>query len=97
MTAISNRDGGGFVAFMFVLGWLFAIMGGLDYISETTSLFFSTFCWLISVIVLISNRVKNHQAKRLSIQSDWNEFDVDTETEFTALPDPTEFELDIPL
>ena len=49
------------------------------------------------MIVLILNRVKNHRAKRLSIQSDWNELDVDTETEFTALPDPKEFELDIPL
>ena len=62
-----------------------------------SSLLFSTLCWLISVIIFISNRVKNHQAKSLSIQSDWEEFDGDSKTEFTALPDPKEFELDIPL
>ena len=97
MTAISTREGGRLVAVLFVLGWIFAIMGGMNYISEIASLLFSTLCWLISVIIFISNRVKNHQAKSLSIQSDWEEFDGDSKTEFTALPDPAEFELDIPL
>ena len=31
------------------------------------------------------------------MQSDWNEFDGDFETEFSPLPDPSEFELDVPL
>ena len=97
MTTISNRGGGPFVAFLFILGWIFAIMGGLSYISETTSLLFAALFWLTAVIILIWNRVKNYQIKRFSVQSDWNEFNGDSETEFSPLPDPSEFELDVPL
>lgn len=97
MTDISNRDGGRFVAFLFVSGWIFAIMGGLSYISETTSLLFAAFFWLTAVIILIWNRVGNYQLNRLSMQSDWNEFEGGSDTEFSALPNPSEFELDVPL
>jgi hypothetical protein len=97
MTAISNKDGGRLVAFLFVSGWIFAIMGGLSYISESNSLLFAALFWLTAVIILIWNRVKNYQIKRFSVQSDWNEFNGDSETEFSPLPDPSEFELDVPL
>ena len=97
MAAISNRDGGRFVAVMFVSGWIFAIMGGLSYINETYSLLLAALFWLTAVVIMIWNRVKNYQINRLSMQSDWNRLEDDSEPEFTSLPNPSEFELDIPL
>ncbi|MEC8721284.1 MAG: hypothetical protein VXX50_02510 [Candidatus Thermoplasmatota archaeon] len=97
MAAISNIEGGRFIAFLFVSGWISAIMGGLSYINQTYSLLFAGLFWSTAVIILIWNRVKNYQVNRLSMQSDWNGFEDDSETEFTSLPNPSEFELDIPL
>ena len=72
-------------------------MGALNYINETYSLLFVGLFWSTTVIILIWNRVKNYEMNRLSMQSDWNEFEDDSETEYTSLPNPSEFELDIPL
>ena len=97
MAAISNIDGGQFIAFLFASGWIFAIMGALNYINETYSLLFAGLFWSTTVIILIWNRVKNYEMNRLSMQSDWNEFEDDSETEYNSLPNPSDFELDIPL
>ena len=97
MTSISYWVGNRFAAFLFVSGWIFAGLGAIGYIEESTSLFLAALVWFATVLIFIWKRVENYRLNRLSLQSDWDEFYGETETEYTALPDPSEFELDIPL
>jgi hypothetical protein len=82
---------------LFVSGWIFAGLGAIGYIEESTSLFLAALVWFAAVLIFIWKRVENYRLNRLSLQSDWEEFYGESETEYTALPDPSEFELDIPL
>ncbi len=97
MTSISYWVGNRFAAFLFVSGWIFAGLGAIGYIEESTSLFLAALVWFATVLIFIWKRVENYRLNRLSLQSDWEEFNGESETEYTALPDPSEFELDIPL
>ena len=97
MTSISYWVGNRFAGFLFISGWIFAGLGANGYIEESTSLFLAALVWLAAVLIFIGKRVENYRFNRLSLQSEWDEFHGESETEYTALPDPSEFELDIPL
>ncbi len=82
---------------LFLCGWFFGLMGALDIVNEYISLIMALLSWFSSVIILIWERVKKYQNKHLILQSKWDEYEGDQQPEFSALPNPSEFDLDIPL
>ena len=72
-------------------------IGALNLIYESVALFGAILFWILSVAILIMDRMKLYRNQQGGIQTSWDDFEGEIDSELTSLPDPNEVGLDIPL